>query len=437
MAGGAVLLFVGVALGARYVVRPLAGAIGWPLERLFARARTARARERDAQPRPHRDDRRGAHGRASGSSSSSRSSRRPQGVVHRHRRPRRQRRPRRPLRDHRARCRAGAGRAVAGVRRRRDRWRRSSIDQVKVNGEAARASSPTSSTASTRRPARALYASTGCAADRRADRAPARRQRARRGAVRQGPPRRRRRRFRIETPRAAGPRCASIGEYRDPQLLQGIDRRPADPFARVSAARDPWTYLRRPPRAAIRPPTAERHDRSCARGIPDRQGPSSRAQYNADAISAQLDQIVYLLYALLAMSVVISLFGIANSLFLSIHERTREFGLLRAVGATPRQVRRMVRYESVITAVIGGAARDRRGAAVRLPRDPIAGRPRSRASRCRSASSPSSSCSPSSSACSRPCFRRVVARDCRCWRRSAPSSCRSCKNRGGACLPGR
>jgi putative ABC transport system permease protein len=51
---------------------------------------------------------------------------------------------------------------------------------------------------------------------------------------------------------------------------------------------------------------------------------------------------------------VISLFGIANSLFLSIHERTREFGLLRAVGATRRQVRRMVRYESAITGAIGG-----------------------------------------------------------------------------------
>ena len=71
---------------------------------------------------------------------------------------------------------------------------------------------------------------------------------------------------------------------------------------------------------------------------------------------------MYLLYALLAMSLVISLFGIANSLFLSIHERTREFGLLRAVGATRAQVRRIVRYESVITAVIGGAARHRRSA---------------------------------------------------------------------------
>jgi putative ABC transport system permease protein len=73
-----------------------------------------------------------------------------------------------------------------------------------------------------------------------------------------------------------------------------------------------------------------------------------------DSIGARLDQMVYLLYALLAMSVVSSLFGIANSLFLSIHERTREFGLLRAIGATRTQVRRVVRYESVITAVIGG-----------------------------------------------------------------------------------
>jgi putative ABC transport system permease protein len=51
---------------------------------------------------------------------------------------------------------------------------------------------------------------------------------------------------------------------------------------------------------------------------------------------------------------VISMFGIANSLFLSIHERTREIGMLRAIGATASQVRQIVRYESVITAVIGG-----------------------------------------------------------------------------------
>jgi putative ABC transport system permease protein len=67
----------------------------------------------------------------------------------------------------------------------------------------------------------------------------------------------------------------------------------------------------------------------------------------------QIGQIVNLFYGLLAFAVVISLFGIANTLALSIHERTRELGMLRAIGMSRRQVRTMVRYESVITAVIG------------------------------------------------------------------------------------
>ena len=50
---------------------------------------------------------------------------------------------------------------------------------------------------------------------------------------------------------------------------------------------------------------------------------------------------------------IVSLFGIVNTLALSIHERTRELGLLRAVGMSRRQVRRIVRYEAVITALIG------------------------------------------------------------------------------------
>jgi putative ABC transport system permease protein len=51
--------------------------------------------------------------------------------------------------------------------------------------------------------------------------------------------------------------------------------------------------------------------------------------------------------------VIVSLFGIVNTLVLSVFERTRELGMLRAVGMTRRQVRRMVRHESVITALIG------------------------------------------------------------------------------------
>jgi putative ABC transport system permease protein len=68
-----------------------------------------------------------------------------------------------------------------------------------------------------------------------------------------------------------------------------------------------------------------------------------------------INKILYLLYSLLALSVVISLFGIINTLVLTIFERTRELGMLRAVGMTRRQVRRMVRHESIVTSLIGGA----------------------------------------------------------------------------------
>ncbi len=57
---------------------------------------------------------------------------------------------------------------------------------------------------------------------------------------------------------------------------------------------------------------------------------------------------------LLALSVIVSLFGIVNTLILSIYERTRELGMMRAIGTSRRQVRQMIRYESVITALIGG-----------------------------------------------------------------------------------
>ncbi len=67
----------------------------------------------------------------------------------------------------------------------------------------------------------------------------------------------------------------------------------------------------------------------------------------------QVDQLVNLVYALLLLAIVISLFGIANTLALSIHERTRELGMVRAIGMSRRQVRSMIRYEAVITALIG------------------------------------------------------------------------------------
>ena len=67
----------------------------------------------------------------------------------------------------------------------------------------------------------------------------------------------------------------------------------------------------------------------------------------------QVNALLGLVYALLSLAVIVSLFGIVNTLALSIHERTRELGMLRAVGMSRRQVRTMVRYEAVITALIG------------------------------------------------------------------------------------
>ncbi len=67
----------------------------------------------------------------------------------------------------------------------------------------------------------------------------------------------------------------------------------------------------------------------------------------------QVDELVSFFYVLLALAIVVSLFGIANTLALSIHERTRELGMLRAIGMSRRQVRTMIRYEAVITALIG------------------------------------------------------------------------------------
>jgi putative ABC transport system permease protein len=71
--------------------------------------------------------------------------------------------------------------------------------------------------------------------------------------------------------------------------------------------------------------------------------------------TAWLDDVMNLFYVLLALSVIVSLFGMVNTLVLAVFERTRELGMLRAVGMTRRQARRMIRQESIITALIGAA----------------------------------------------------------------------------------
>jgi putative ABC transport system permease protein len=77
------------------------------------------------------------------------------------------------------------------------------------------------------------------------------------------------------------------------------------------------------------------------------------AQYTSEQ-NSKVNKLLLLVYVLLALSVVVSLFGIVNTLVLSIYERTHELGMMRAIGTSRRQIRQMIRYESLITAMIGG-----------------------------------------------------------------------------------
>jgi putative ABC transport system permease protein len=72
-----------------------------------------------------------------------------------------------------------------------------------------------------------------------------------------------------------------------------------------------------------------------------------------DSVAGEVDQVLNLVYGLLVLAIVIALMGIANTLSLSVHERTRELGLLRAVGQSRRQLRSMVRGEAFTVALFG------------------------------------------------------------------------------------
>lgn len=141
------------------------------------------------------------------------------------------------------------------------------------------------------------------------------------------------------------------GVFRDRILFEGGVIASRDGFGRLFTARDPIFVL-----ATVDPgadPVAVKEEVAKALAPFPAAEVRTNAEYR-DEISSRVDSILYLLYVLLAMSVVISLFGIVNTLVLSITERTREIGMLRAIGLTRSQLRRMVRYESVITSGIGG-----------------------------------------------------------------------------------
>jgi putative ABC transport system permease protein len=92
-------------------------------------------------------------------------------------------------------------------------------------------------------------------------------------------------------------------------------------------------------------------------------GAKTRTQFEANQ-QATVNQLLGLVYVLLALAILIALIGIVNTLMLSVFERTHEIGLLRAVGMKRRQVRSMIRSESVIVGLLGGILGIVRGAAV-------------------------------------------------------------------------
>jgi putative ABC transport system permease protein len=139
------------------------------------------------------------------------------------------------------------------------------------------------------------------------------------------------------------------GIYKDNALLEGITMTAA-PFDRIVDQKRVSSVLVKVDKGDSVPAVQKRVSKAIA-AFPEARARSQKElkKENAD----QVNQLLGLFYALLAMSVIISAFGIVNTLTLAIFERTRELGLLRAVGMTRRDVRRMVRYESVITAVFG------------------------------------------------------------------------------------
>lgn len=118
-------------------------------------------------------------------------------------------------------------------------------------------------------------------------------------------------------------------------------------FAQRSDALDFVTYAPGAHDTTVKPAI----DRVLAAQFPQAQAKTA-AQFKKDQ-AGQVNTLLTLIYVLLALSVLVSLFGIVNTMVLSIFERTRELGMMRAIGTTRAQVRQMVRYESVITALIG------------------------------------------------------------------------------------
>ena len=156
--------------------------------------------------------------------------------------------------------------------------------------------------------------------------------------------------------RAAPDRAAEltvVGIYEPPPfypLLDSVSVSTALFDSLWDRPRNRWTWAN----VAGEPSDADRTQMEAAlSGFPDTQL-ETREQW-IEREDADINSFISFLYVMLTLAVFVSIFGMVNTLVLSVYERTREIGMLRAIGMTRRQVRRMVRQESIITALIGAA----------------------------------------------------------------------------------
>ena len=140
-----------------------------------------------------------------------------------------------------------------------------------------------------------------------------------------------------------------LGIYRDPMMLNGIVISTSGYNALFPTPQTFMVVAKAQPGADIA--ATQKAIEAALASTPTAEVQTTE-QYKEGTVDL-VNQLLLLIYGLLALSVIISLFGIVNTLVLAVYERTREIGLVRAIGMSRGQVRATVRYESVITSIIG------------------------------------------------------------------------------------